>query len=284
MPETFTVNGVDLTNLAWKIEDASGAAIMPARRGDNILAPRRHGTIRIPRKRYGEGQFILKMWVKGLNPTTGLVPGGSTDIDEFYKNVDSLTRLFAAETLTVVHTRPDATARQFIGHLALDPVAFTREVSSPLFGQFNVAITNPGAFWTDTSDTTQTLTGATGATLTWTSFQAATAPMDELVVTFGPASNPQIVQSSTNVTLAYDAVIATGRKFVIDCAAWNLNGTVDAGGNWSYNYAALRHSNSVRWFELTPNSDGTAPTTVLTHTGGGSVSVTMTGRRKYLTS
>jgi hypothetical protein len=58
---------------------------------------------------------------------------------------------------------------------------------------------------------------------------------------------------------------------------------VDAGGNWSYNYAAFRHLNSARWFELTPNYDGSAPVTTLSHTGGGSVSVTLSGRRKYLT-
>lgn len=282
MPESYLVNGVDLMNMAWRIENASGATTAPGRRGSNITVSRRHGAVR-GRKRYEPGQFALDMWVKGVDRTTGGLPIGSTDIDEFHKRIDELTRLFYSDTLTVVHVRPDGTQRQAVAELETEPLAFARDVTSPLFGRFKVALSIPGAFWTDASPVTQTLSGATGSTLSWTTFATATAPMDELTLTFGPGNNPQLLQGSTGMLTAYDSTILSGRRLVIDAANWTITGAVDAGGNWSYNYAAFRHLNSARWFELTPNYDGSAPVTTLTHSGGGSVSVTISGRRKYLT-
>jgi hypothetical protein len=282
MPESYLVNGVNLMNLAWRIEDASGATTAPGRRGGNITVARRHGAVK-GRKRYEPGQFILDMWVKGVDKTTGGLPIGSTDVDEFHKRIDELTRLFYSDTLTIVHVRPDGTQRQAIAELEMEPLAFARDVTSPVYGKFTVALSIPGAFWTDVSPVTQTLAGTSGATLSWTSFAGATAPMDELTLTFGPSNNPQLLQGSTGMLTAYDSTILAGRRLVVDAANWTITGAVDAGGNWSYNYAAFRHLNSARWFELTPNYDGSAPVTTLSHTGGGSVSVTLSGRRKYLT-
>lgn len=277
MAETWAVNGTDLRSLAWRIEKGDGLVGTPELRDQDLEIPGRHGVLAAARQQYGAGQLVLNMWVKGVDPTTGLVPGGSSDVDEYYKRVDTLAKLFTASTLTVVHTRSDGTARQAVGHLT-DTLDFTREISSPLFGRFSAAIRITGAFWSDTADQTQTVTLSSGGTGSLTSFAAATAPMDDLTVTFGPASNPAITQTATGVLLAYDAVISSGRQLTVNADTLALG--IGAGSSWTPDMTKLRFAGS-RGFELRPQPSGII--VQLSHTGGGTAAVTFTGKRKYLT-
>jgi hypothetical protein len=220
------------------------------------------------------------MWIKGVDPDTGTLLTG-TNIDQFYKNVDSLYRLLSASVLTIIHTRPDGTQRQAVGHL-VGTLDLSREISSPLWGQFTAQIKIPGSFWTDTSDATQTGSLTTGSSLSMTNFTDSTAPINDLLITFGPCNNPQITQDETEVFVAYDGVISSGRELTIDTST-NLLG-YGAGTAWSPDYSLLRHGGDSYLFSIMPNYDGSATSVTIVHTGGGSASLTIAGPNKYLTA
>src|SRR3982751_5668716 len=89
----MTVDGTRLDTLAWNIETITGRIGVPGVRGANAQVPGRHGSIFTPNKTYDEREFVLSMWVNGCD-VDGLIPGGSSDLAEFRKNVDTLSLLF----------------------------------------------------------------------------------------------------------------------------------------------------------------------------------------------
>lgn len=275
--ETLTANGVDLSTLAYNVEDLAGLLRTPVRRGEDVPVPGRNGLLRVPHKLHDAGEFVLPMWVIGCD-TMGGVPSGSTQEIEFYRRVDELTRLFHTDTVTLDHTLPDGTVRRAVCEVA-DTMEPERRLGSPLFGRLAVALTNPGAFWTEVTPTSVTFSLTTGQHRVISEFAAATAPMDELVITFEAGSNPEISQPSSGTYLAYDGIIAAGRKLVVDTSDWTLD--PGDGTAWTPLYSALRHGGAPgRWFTLFPETGG--PDVIVTHTGGGSMSCTVSGRRKYL--
>lgn len=280
MAETFTINGIDLNNFAWVIQDAKTFGMAPNRRDMDIEIAARDGALAANRIRYDSGVLTIPMWIKGVDPVTGTLLTG-TDIDQFYKNVDSLYRLLSAPVLTIIHTRPDATQRKAVGHL-VGTLDLSREVSSPLWGQFTAQIKIPGSFWASTSNVTQTGSLTTGSSLSMTNFQPSTAPLTDLVVTFGPCNNPQITQNETGVFVAYDGVISAGRQLTIDTST-NLLG-YGTGTAWAPDYSLLRHGGDSYLFSIMPNYDGSATGVTIVHTGGGSASLTIAGPNKYLTA
>lgn len=273
MPETITANGVDLRTILRNVESLSGALRAPARRGSNIVVPGRHGALKTQRKRYDVGELILPMWVKGANPD-GTVGTEDTQLTRFYEQIDLLTQLFHSDTVVIDHTLPDGSVRRAVCEL-LEPLEWERNPASPLFGRVSVALTIPGAFWSDTTNRTQTVSLTTGQSVTLSQFAGATAPMDELMVTFGPGNNPELGQGG--IFVAYDGIIAAGRTLVVNTTTWTLTGT----GGLVVDYSKLRHGGEARWFTLHPQSGG--PEVALLHTGGGSMQVTIVGPRKYLT-
>lgn len=274
--ETWAVNGVDLSSLAWRIEKGEGLMSAPPLIDLDVQLPGRHGVLAATRQVYGPGQLVLNMWVKGVDPNTGLVPGSSTDVDEFHDRVDTLAALFCSPALDVVHTRPNGSVRRAAGKVVA-AVDFSRETSSPLFGRFSVAVRLTNPFWADTANRTQTLTLATGASGVLTQFAGATAPMSG-TVTFGASSNPQLTQPASGSVLAYDAVISAGRQLTVNTDTLQLG--VGSGSAWTPDPTRLRFAGS-RSFELAPEVSG--PTVALTHTGGGTAQVTFTGPRRFLT-
>lgn len=270
--ESITVNGVNLVDFASNIEDISFAWKAPGLRNEDYTVPGRHGVVKNPKRYYEAPILPFPLFLRGVDKTTGLISSGSTD-DYLRTKAREVCALFQQDPLTIVHTYPDGTAVQAIGRLAMDPIDFTRMTTSPASAHVGIAVEIPSAFWTDTSTTTQTLSGTTGSTLNFTSFSGASAPMDELTVTFtGSIINGKITQGGT--TLAYNDVIDVGRTAVFN-PDWTFAGT----GGLVMDFSKIVHFGSARFFELTP---GEPPQVVLTHTGGGSASVTLAGRRKYL--
>lgn len=271
--ETITVNGLDLRSVATNIESLAGLLTTPARRGSNIEVPGRHGAIPTANKRYGVGEVVLPLWVKGVG-SSGVTGSDDAQVTEFYANLDRILQAFHAGTVVVDHTLPDGSVRRALCEL-LEPVAFSREPASPLFGRASVALTIPGAFWFELNNQTHTATLTNGGSTAATPFAGATAPMDELTLTFGPGSNPELGQGP--VFFAYDGIIGSGQTLVVNTGSWTASGT----GGLVVDYSKLRHGGSPRWFEMSPEDP--APTLNLLHTGGGSMSVTVTGKRHFLT-
>lgn len=288
MTATISVNGVNLDDLvAQGVEGATGLHTVPGKRGSNIDVPQRHGQLHVPSKRYQPTSLVLPLWVRGVNPD-GTVPSGTDPAARlaFHARLRALVKLFVAgELVTIRHTLSDGSAREIVGEVT-EVLDFTiRGTGRHTLGRVSVGMDCADPFWSDVTDTTATFSLTTGQTASLTGFTNATAPMDDLIVTFHPGSNPELTQVSTGVFVGYDGVIAAGRKLVIDTAAWTVTGTVDAGGTWvpgsspTQHIARIRHGGS-RLFSLA--AENPAPAVRLIHTGGGSATASITGKQRHL--
>ena len=94
---------------------------------------------------------------------------------------------------------------------------------------------------------------------------------------FGAGSNPRLSTAWGHV--GWNNVISAGRQLGIDTATGTTNSA--AGTSWTPGYDALTYAPGPRLFEVDPSE---ALTATLTHTGGGSMTVQVTGKRRYRTS
>lgn len=272
MAEAFTINGVSLDTYAYMLTDISGTMSTPARRGSNATVPGRHGAIRTP-KRFDVSQVVLPLWVNGALPD-GSVPGDTTAANLFFTNRDALLKILQAPTLLLAYARPDGTSRSAYAESA-EVLEFARIGAGPE-AKVSVALTLYEGFWFDTLAVSQGITGTTGTIQALTAFNGATAPMADLTLTFGPCNNPQINVGDSFVK--YNGVIATGRQLVINAGNWTVNS--GTGAAWQPDLRQIEFGPGPRWFELDPT---VAPFEAeFVHTGGGSATVTINGRRRYL--
>lgn len=289
MTLSVTVNGTNLDNqLAQGVTGVTGLHHIPAKRGANIQIPERDGELHVPGKLYGPGTVVLPLWVRGVNPVDESVVSDTAARLLFHQRARDLAALFCVgDLVTVRHTLSDGTAREVTGE-ATDAIPF--DVTSTdrwTLGQVTIGLTCADPFWADVVDTTADFTATTGSATSLTGFTQASARMNNLVVTFWPASNPRLTQPASGALLAYNGVIGAGRKLVVDTGAWSVTGTVDAGGTWLPTSPPLQHIARVekgphaRLFTLSPERPA-APVVVLTHTGGGTARVTVTGRQRHL--
>jgi hypothetical protein len=269
------------------VDDVSGLHKVPGKRTQNVEIPGRHGNLWVPHKRYAPASFVIPMWVRGVNPD-GSVPSDPAARIAFYQRARALVDLFTiGEQVNLTYTLPDGTSRQLVAEVD-DVLDFTVSgYGRYTLGKVSVGLTAADPFWSDTNPVTSTATLTTGQTTTLTEFGAASAPMDDLVVIFGASSNPTITQLSTGVFLGYNGVIATGQQLVVDTGAWTVSGALTAGGTWNPSSAPLQHIARIRHgggvprlFSLAPEDP--APVIQLSHTGGSSATVTISGKQRYL--
>lgn len=275
MPEAFTINGVSLDTYAYMLTDISGIMSTAPRRGSNVTVPGRHGAIRTP-KRYDPAELVLPMWVVGALPD-GSVPTDSTAAEEFFKRRDELLLILNSGTLLLEYTRPDGTSRSAYAEL-VETLEFARIGAGPE-AKVSAALSLFEGFWFDTDPVSQTITGTTGVTETLTAFEGATAPMADLTLTFtGAVNNPQLNLAGGNAFVKYNGVVAAGRQLVIDTAAWQVSpGT---GTIWTPDLRQIEFAPGPHWLELDASA---APFEVeFVHTGGGSATCSISGRRRYL--
>ena len=279
MSEKISVNGTDLSTLVRDVESLAGLLRAPARRGDNLEVAGRHGRLRRADRPYDSGEIVLPLWVFGADAGSGINLYGDASVTAFYQQVDELMRIFSAPTLMIDHELPDGSIRRAVGELAQEPQDFTRQLGHPLFGRVVMVVSLPDAFWADVEETsTGPFSLATGAERELVEFAGATAPMTDLDITFGPGNNPELWQDATGAFVAYDGLIGPGQTLTIHCDDTHATPLVGTGGLVP-DYSRLRYR-PPRWFELDPTVDMTVR---LVHTGGGSQSVTIAGRRKFLT-
>lgn len=265
------------------VQDPGGMFSTPAKRGKDLIVPGVHGELALRDKRYGAANLVLKLWVRGVNPD-GTVP--ATDAAArlaFHANLRALIELFAVEDqVRLRHRLSDGTVREIAGEVTdvIDPKLSGR--GRYTLGQFNVALYCQYPFWRDLDDTASTVSSATGAS-TLGEFAGTSAQIEDLVLVFGPQSNPKLEQTSTGVWVSLDRVIGGGQTVVVDTGQWLVYGTGGVSGGL---YEDLRYSGpgTTRWFALKPEPGGGPPIVTLTETGLGSGEVTVTGRRTYLTT
>lgn len=274
MAEGLTINGVPLDTYAYLVTDVSGLMVTPARRGENVVVPGRHGRIRSVSKKFDSVDGVLPMWVNGALPD-GSIPVDSDDRREWFKRRDELLRLLYADPLILKFTRPDGHAVNVTAEV-VESVAFERMAMQPE-AQVNVALTF-NEFWQDADSVSTTVAGPTGTPEALTEFEGATAPMSDLLITvFGPCNNPMLTHGDRWVK--YNGVIAAGRQLVLNTEIWKpSSGT---GAIWTPDLRLVEYGEAgAGWFELDPT---TSPfNVVFSHTGGGSATATIAGRRRYL--
>lgn len=283
--DTYYIDGVDLTGFAWRITTAEGLQLTPGVLGEDVVLPGRDGAVEVyggfgqQRRPDAIGRIVFDLWLKGVSASTGLVPGGSTTQAEWFARWDELVRLFHRRRVTIDHVKADGSIRRATGHLLPgDSIGPVRDPSSPWFGRVKATFAIPAAHWLDTTPVTtgqQSLT--TGSALSLAAFSGATAACTELTVTFGAGSNPRLSTSWGHI--GWNNVIAAGRQVGIDTITGTTNSA--AGTGWTPGYDALTYAPGPRLFEIDPSE---ALTATLTHTGGGSMTVEVAGKRRYRTA
>lgn len=277
--ETLTANGLDLnpaSRWCW-VEDLTPVLGSPGRRGQNVIVPGRHGTIRTPNKHYDSADLVVPMWVQGVDRITGR-PVADT-YRQLHENIDVLLKAFSTPTVTLVRDRGDGYLRQAVAEPMLDPVVLERQRSAPASAKVSVALNLFGAFWEDQSPVTQMISGPSGTQQQLTEFAAATAPMTELTITFlGPQNNPMLAIGTT--TVQFGATLTASQQLVLNTANWTVSpGT---GAAWSPDLRQVSFDPGPEWFSIDPSQTPLAVT--YTHTGGGSATCAISGKRKYLSA
>lgn len=265
------------------VQDASGMFRTPARRGKDLVVPGVHGELHLANKRYGAANLVLKLWVRGVNADGSIPTSDTAGRLAFHENLRALMALFTVEDrIRLRHTLSDGSVREIAGEVTDTIVPDVQGRGRWTLGQFNVALYCTYPFWRDLDPVTSTVSSAVGSA-TLAEFAGTTAQIEDLVLTFGPQSNPRLEQASTGVWVAVDRIIGGGQTLVVDTAQWLIYGT---GGLTGGLYEDLRYGGpgTTRWFALRPESGGGAPVVSLTETGIGTGSVSITGLRTYTTT
>lgn len=274
VPEELLVNGVSLGSYCFMTTDVSGLLTVPGKRGDDVVVPGRHGAIRLPRKRYDVNEIVLPMWVVGCQPD-GTIPSHGRMEREFFQRRDQLLRLFHAEEVELTFTRADGMTLSTHAEV-VDVMDFTRRWAEPL-AQVSVALRLTDPFWVEDVDVSTTITGVSGTTAQLEAFAGSTAPITDAVITFsGPVNNPRLAIGERWVQ--FNGVVAAGRQLVLECEHWHVGpGT---GADWDPDPRQVYREPGPCWLEIPPSP--TPLTATFTHTGGGSATVEIAGRRKFL--
>lgn len=282
--DTYLIDGVDLRTAATRIETAEGLQDTPGTVGDDVLLPGMDGELEVyglagqPRRPDGAGRITFNMSLRGVDPVTGAWDDDAESAEFYFARWDELVRMFYRRRFLLTHPRPDGN-RQAYGHLVPgESMAPSKVPSSPWFGRFRASVAIPGGHWTSTGAvSTGTVSLATGGTLSLSAFAGATAPCTELLVIFGPGTNPRLTTSYNRV--GWNGVIAAGRQLQIETGTGLT--TQGSGSAWTPGYALLDYSPGPRLFEVDPSEPLSG---VLTHTGGGSMQVQVAGRRRFRSS
>jgi len=282
--DTYFVDGIDLAQYTTQIEIAEGLQDTPGTFGDDVVLPGRDGLLEVwggpgqQRRPDGPGKWVASMWLIGVDPVTGADLDPAESAAAYLARWDELVRMFHRRRIVIDHPRPDGT-RRAVGYLTPgESMTPTSRKASPWFGRFKASVTIPAGHWIDQTPVTTGPTAlANNGTLSLGLFAAATAPCTELTITFGSGNNPRL---STSVGfVGWNGTIAPGRQLTIDTATGQLG--YGSGAVWTPDYGGLVYSPGPRLFEIDPSEPLSA---VLTHTGGGSMSVEVSGLRRYRTS
>ena len=87
------VDGVDLSTYAFNVQNRSASWSMPARRGENVVVPGRHGRRWNDRKPFDEGSLTLNMWAVGAEED-GSMPFDGDRRRKCLENIKKLTGVF----------------------------------------------------------------------------------------------------------------------------------------------------------------------------------------------
>lgn len=273
--EKVWLSTLDVTTPAIIARDLSGALAIPEKRGENTAANGRHGTIRSQGKKYGGREAVMEFLVFGRT-AAGVVPADPKA--QLYANLHELGQVLAQDVFPMIHQLPDGTLREIPVEVMTAVTPERHKVGD--FATVKVAFTSASAFWRAQDVTTASVSLANNGTRVMSEFAASDAPIDDLILTFGPGPGPDLYDTRSNgLFLAYDATIASGQGLIVDCGRKRLTGT---GGLIPDRTLLRTHPSDGRWFALDPVIGG-APTIRLDHGGGATpMNLTLAGKQSWM--
>lgn len=283
MPNTYLVNGTDLSTFATRITTAEGTQDSPdPTQGfmdmpglDGVFDP--YGAAGTSRPPDGIATITFDMWLKGVSPSTGLVTVALGAEREYYRRWDELVLMFYRRSLVIDHVGPAGT-RRAVGRLAVG-MKPERSPSSPWFGRFKAMVSIPAGCWMDLNPvSTGVQQVPSGGTLDMSAFGDATAPCTDLLVRFsGAVTNPKLT-TSYGTYLGWNGSVGSGRLVEFN----TTDGTITAGNGaaWTPGYQQ-DYGPGPGYFEIDPSESLFAN---FSHAGAGTIGVEIVGRRHYRTS
>lgn len=241
--EFWTVDGTDLHNYAWGVEQV-GMDQLPGRRGGNFVVPYRDGEIWRP-KQFGPRTIALAMWVVDQNQA-GTIGG----VAQTRANVEILKRLFAPTDRQLALTkRINLGSTLTLSGLA-EPTGtldFTPDENFPEWMRFAVELSMADPFWY--GDMVNTTVPFAGGTVT----HPGSATARQMTITLnGPLTNPRLENQSTTrpVSFTYAGTIAGGSYVVLNTSTYTAIDNLGAN-----QIAKVTHSGAHAWMELAPGGN-----------------------------
>jgi len=249
----LTVNGTELSQVAWNVVSRGGRWKVAGRLGDNPRLPGVHGSLFIPGKTYDENTLLLTMYAVGSN-ADGTFPASPSRKQLCRDNIEALMTLFTQPNLLSLKQYADdgTTYRE-----ALCEVTQAIDFSTMAGGtraEFAVELRVPGVFWFDGVAINQTLNiTSTNQTLTFTSFNGSAPLVNanfELTAGTTQAVSPRLTDPVTGQWVQVSPTLSTGQKWVVDSAAWT---STIAGSNV---LQSTTHGLGATFLDLTQRSAG----------------------------
>lgn len=295
MPNAFTltpitVDGLDLSTYAFGIT-AKTKQVLGRRSADQTIAGV-DGTIASLNDDFDESLLTLSMYVRGANPTTGIIPANS--IAQVRANLDELLFAFS-KTHALLDVREDVDGAGTIHQAYCKTVVpITPKMQAGASGEFEVLLTVPSVFWQDLTnpDWTSTPTLVSGNTYEVTTLQGGTAPIaDSTILVTGPVTNPRVTDFGSNSYVQLNAALTAGQSWRINNATWATRygaglglGSADTTG--TDGSAVTQYGGAKNQFlRLTPTLVSGLRRVQLTVSGTGftaATAVAVRARRKYL--
>lgn len=223
-PFPVVIDGVSLDSVAWNIE--SKVRQIGGLRSADVAIPGVDGEVASLNDDLEATLFSLNMWLLGTNGS-GLIPLGSA-MTQCRDNLDQLMFLFRKRHALLNVTEVvdgGSTMRQCYAKVvdSIQP-----EIRAGGVGRFAVNLKVPDGMWQDPATSDWTQTGiVSGNYVEVASLQGSTEHIaDSIILVTGPATNPQITDSTTGAFCRLNATVPAG-------SAWRLN-----SGTWSTRYGA----------------------------------------------
>ena len=240
--EQYTFDTEPLQTKAWGISEISDGLGTPGFRNDNIQIPYQDGK-RWIKKRFSDRVLIFLMWMRSVDPITGVVPVGKSPDQVLYENIDALSRLFGSPGQHALAKQlPDGSTRESAGEI-IRPVKFSRKPLGVTKFALEVSMADPFFYGTELYSDLQVISLPS---FPWIHINPGTAPATKLsLILSGPLESPKLECLETGTWIQYQGSIATGEAVTIDVADFTCE---KDGLNM---ISAIKHGGDANWLILT---------------------------------
>ncbi len=247
--ERWLFEGFELQTKAYNVDRGASAGIgLPPRRGENLSVPFLDGRRHVD-KHFDQRVITLNMWVRGVDPQTGIPPAAREQERQLlHDHIDTLNQLFGSRTapgaLRLVF--PDGSIRQAQAEV-VDALHFVRDNSR--FARFSVDLLLADPFFYAIQQTVD-LRSVPASPTNWTHTNAGTARVKKAIITLaGPLSEPKVECITTGTWVQFLGDVGPAESVVLDCE------TFMATKGASSVIGSVRHDGDACWLVLAPGDN-----------------------------